>query len=166
MDEQLFLHTINQKAKETGINPLLLLCGVEGLYTFREVELSNINYEFLDSLILTIFTLRIGDQFHSLAEENLNSDDPAIMQSAAQELRIVSLVEIEASDNYYLHSFARIVGSKTNIRVYHIKALEVSALEIRKAQVSFSNNSIGAIVMTVCKEHLADSIDLGSLFQS
>jgi hypothetical protein len=43
------------------------------VYTFRDVELNGINYEFLDSLILTIFALRIGDTFHSLAEENLAS---------------------------------------------------------------------------------------------
>ena len=64
MNEQLFLHNINAKARQLNINPLLLLSGIEGLYTFKDVRLNAINYEFLDSLILTIFALRIGDQFH------------------------------------------------------------------------------------------------------
>ena len=73
MNEQLFLYNIHSKARQLNINPLLLLSGVEGLYTFKDVQLNAINYEFLDSLILTIFALRIGDQFHTLAQENLLS---------------------------------------------------------------------------------------------
>ncbi len=38
MNEQLFLQTIHAKSKELGINSLLLLSGIEGLYTFRDVE--------------------------------------------------------------------------------------------------------------------------------
>jgi hypothetical protein len=166
MDEHQFIQVIYEKAKTTGINPLLLLSGIEGLYSFKDVEINRINFEFLDSLILTIFALRVGDKFHSLAEENLKSDNPQLLQGAAQELRILSIPEIEASANYYLHSFAKILGGKTNIRVYHIKALEAAAIEIRKAQIAFSDNSIGSIVMQLCKDHLADDIDLGSLFQS
>lgn len=71
MNEQLFLQTVNNKAKEFGISPLLLLSGVEGIYSFRDVKINAINYQFLDSLILTIFALRIGDGFHNIAEENL-----------------------------------------------------------------------------------------------
>lgn len=47
MDEQLFIQTINTKAKELGINPLLLISGIEGLYSFRDVELNAINYHAL-----------------------------------------------------------------------------------------------------------------------
>lgn len=166
MDEKLLIQTVNDTAKETGINPLLLLSGIEGLYTFKEVELSNVNHELLDSLILTIFALRIGDQFHSLAEENLKSSEATVLASAAQELRILLPAEIEASTNHYLYSFAKLVAGKAFIRGYHIKALEVSAMEIRKAQIHFSNNSIGDIVMNICKNHLAQTINIGALFQS
>ena len=166
MDEQAFLNTVTQKSRELGINPLLLLAGVEGLYTFRDVELNVINYEFLDSLILSIFALRIGDEFHSLAEEQLRSEDPYRLAAAGEELRILTPQQIESSGSEYLRSFASLLGGKTNIRNYHVKALDVAAAEIRKAQVTFGNSSISSIVMLVCKEHLSDSVDLGTLFQS
>ncbi len=164
MDETVFINTINQKAKELSINPILLLSGIEGLYTFKDVELSSVNFEFLDSLILTIFALRIGDEFHRLAEENLVSNNSAVMQAAAQELRVLSTADIEASGNHYLHSFHQILGDKTNIRNYHVKALEVAAVEIRKTQILFSSNSIGTIILQICKEQLSESLDLGSFF--
>lgn len=163
MDEQLFIQTINAKAKQIGINPLLLISGIEGLYSFREVELTAINYEFLDSLILTIFALRIGDQFHNIAEENFRSSIYDTMQAAAAELRVLNGAEIDASSNEYLRSFSKILNGKSNIRVYHIKALDVSAIEIRKAQLLFENNSIGAIILDISKKYLND-IELGSLF--
>ncbi len=165
MDEKLFIQTITAKAKSLGINPLLLLSGIEGLYTFREVALNEVNYELLDSLILTIFTLRMGDHFHALAEENLKSNDAATLQVAALELRPLSANQIEASSNQYLHSFASVLSGKTQIRGYHVKALEVAALEIKKTQQLFSKNSIGSITIYVCKEHLSGSVDLGLLFQ-
>lgn len=164
MDEQLFIQTINAKAKDLGINPLLLISGIEGLYSFRDVELNAINYEFLDSLILTIFALRIGDQFHAIAEENFNSPNYDTMQNAAAELRVLPFAEIEASTNQYLRSFAQVLNGKSNIRAYHVKALDVAALEIKKTQLHFDNDSIGSIVLDISKNHLGDSVDLGSLF--
>ncbi len=166
MDEQAFLQAVTQKSRELGINPLLVLAGVEGLYTFRDVELNAINYEFLDSLILSILALRIGDEFHSLAEEQLRSEDPHRLAAAGEELRILSPAQIEASGSAYLRSFATLLSGKTNLRHYHVKALEVAAAEIRRAQVIFGNSSISSIVMLVCKDHLADRVDLGTLFQS
>ena len=47
------------------MNPLLLLSGVESLYSFKDVQMNALNFELLDGLILTIFALRVGDQFHS-----------------------------------------------------------------------------------------------------
>lgn len=164
MDEQLFIQTINAKAKDLGINPLLLISGIEGLYSFRDVELNAINYEFLDSLILTIFALRIGDQFHAIAEENFNSPNYDTMQNAATELRVLPFSEIEASTNQYLRSFAQVLNGKSNIRAYHVKALDVAALEIKKTQLHFDNDSIGSIVLDISKNHLGDSVDLSSLF--
>src|SRR5829696_8933868 len=113
MNEQLFLYNINTKAKQLNINPLLLLSGIEGLYTFKDVRLNAINYEFLDSLILTIFALRIGDQFHTLAEENLSSTNQTVRISAISELSEMSPDDIGRSGNPYLQSFARILGGKS-----------------------------------------------------
>lgn len=164
MNEQLFIQTVNSKAREWGINPLLLLSGIEGLYTFKDVPLSGINYDFLDSLILTIFALRIGDQFHVLAEENLNSSNEAVRQAAFNELTELSTEDINNSHNTYLQSFASIINGKSSIRNYHVKALEVAALEVNKAQLSFSNASIGAIVLDICKSDSSDQLDLSSIF--
>jgi hypothetical protein len=164
MNEQLFIQTVNHKAREWGINPLLLLSGIEGLYTFKDVELSAINYEFLDSLILTIFALRIGDQFHTLAEENLTNSNEEVRIAAYRELTELTTNQIQNSANAYLQSFATILNGKSSIRHYHIKALEVAALEINKAQVSYSNASIGAIVLDICKSDESGSLDLASLF--
>ena len=161
MNEQLLVETINNKARELGINPLLLISGIEGLYTFRDVQLNVINYEFLDSLILTIFALRIGDSFHTIAEDNLSSSNNEVMKAAAFELRVLSSEEITNTSNPYLQSFARILNGKSMIRGYHEKALEVVALEIKKAQLRFSNNSIGIIIMDICKN---SGLNLASLF--
>ena len=166
MNEHLFIQAINTKAESLGINPLLLLSGVEGLYTFKDIEVSAINYGLLDSLILTIFALRIGDQFHSLAVENLNSASSDARMAASAELDILTLQQIEASSNEYLRSFAGIVNGKTEIRGYHIKALEVAALEIKKAQILFNSTSIGAIVFTICKSDVEGSLNLGAIFSA
>jgi hypothetical protein len=166
MNEEAFYHTIHEKSRELNLNPLLLLSGIEGLYTFRDVQLNAINYDFLDSLILTIFALRIGDQFHTLAEENLASTSDALRLAAARELTPLSMEEITASQNSYLQSFAQMLQGKSPVRRYHEKALEVAALEIRKAQLLFSNNSIGIIMLAICKDDEGDSLGLGSLFRA
>ncbi|MDQ3682843.1 MAG: hypothetical protein M3352_07205 [Bacteroidota bacterium] len=164
MTEQAFYQAVNDRANEACINPLLLISGIEGLYTFREVELSNINYIFLDSLILTIFALRVGEQFHVLAEEKLSSTNDKIMQAAAMELSPLSKEEIDQSSNRYLQSFAHLLKGNSIIRGYHIKALEVAALEIKKAQLIFKNNSISSIVMIICKSDVNGDLGLASLF--
>lgn len=164
MNEQVFIQTINRKAQELGLNPLLLISGIEGLYTFREIQINAINYEFLDSLIITILALRIGDQFHALAEKNLSSAEYAVVQAAAFELKAMSSEEISLSSNPYFQSFAVIMNGKSTIRRYHEKALEVAALEVKKMQVIFGTDSISAIVIHICKTQLNDVIDLGSFF--
>lgn len=164
MDEQLFLHLIQVKAKELGINPLLLISGIEGVYTFREVELNQINYEFLDSLILTIFALRIGDSFHSIAEGNLASTNQETRKAADFELSELSTEEIALSENPYLQSFASILNGKSPVRRYHQKALEVAALEVKKAQIGFKNTSIASIILHICKNELSQNINFSTLF--
>lgn len=164
MTEQAFYQAVYDRANEVCINPLLLISGIEGLYTFREVELSNINYVFLDSLILTIFALRVGEEFHSLAEERLSNQNEKLMQAAAVELSPLSKEEIDQSSNTYLKSFAHLLNGKSIIRGYHIKALEVAALEINKAQMIFKNNSISSIIMTICKNDMNGHLGLASLF--
>ncbi|MGV3658078.1 MAG: hypothetical protein ACO1NX_08990 [Chitinophagaceae bacterium] len=166
MKEQQFIHTVNEKASLSGINPLLLLSGIEGLYTFKDVPISTINFEFLDSLILTIFALRVGDQFHTLAQQNLLSENDAVRNAAATELAILGEREIAASQNAYLQSFAQILSGKTVIRFYHVKALEVAALEIQKAQQQFGNSSIGTIVFDICQREAGGSLNLGAVFGS
>lgn len=164
MDEQLFYKAVTYRAKEAGINPLLLLSGIEGLYTFKDVQLDQINYGFLDNLILTIFALRIGDQFHTQAEENLSSTDYKLIQAAAQELKVLSPDEIAQSPNRYLQSFASILDGKSLVRRYHEKALEVAAHEVNKAQTYFSNSSIGSIVLDICKNDETGTLNLGAIF--
>lgn len=164
MDEQLFYKTVTHKAQEAGINPLLLLSGIEGLFTFRDVQLSALNFEILDNLILTIFALRIGDQFHSLAEQQLTGTDANALQAAAAELRILTPADIAGSSNPYIHSFAQVLGGKSPIRRYHEKALEVAALEISKAVEQFDNTSIGTIVMDICKSDESGTLNLGAIF--
>jgi hypothetical protein len=165
MDERLFLQNIHTASQEVGINSLLLLSGIEGLYTFRDFELSRINYTYLDSLILTIFALRIGDHFHSLAEKNLESANANVRQAAHVELQPLTHEEIGRSANAYLQSFAQLLNGKSTIRKYHEKALEAAALEIEKTQGRFQQNSISTIVLYICRQHLQDTVNLASLFR-
>ncbi len=164
MNEEHFYQAINEKAQQLGISPLLIISGIEGLYTFRNVEINAINYEFLDSLILTILALRVGDSFHTIAEQNLTSSNMDIMQAAAIELKPLSQNDIEQSSNLYLQSFATILAGNNVIRGYHIKALEVAANEVQLAQNSFGKKSIGSIVMDICNNGLADELNLASIF--
>ena len=164
MNESLFYQAVNTKAKENGINPILLLAGIEGLYTFKEVPLSEINYDFLDSLIITIFTLRIGDQFHAMAEQNLSSKNMERQMAAIEELTELTPAVIELSENQYLKSFAHVVNGKTPIRKYHEKALEAAAIEVQKAQAHFKEKSIGAIVIEVCRNDIGGKMDLKAVF--
>ena len=164
MDEQLFYQAVTQKAQETGINPLLLLSGIEGLFTFRDVQLNALNFEILDNLILTIFALRIGDQFHTIAEQQLASSDEKAIQAAAAELRVLSPADIAQSSNSYIHSFAKVLGGKSPIRRYHEKALDVAALEISKTVEQFGTPSIGTIVLDICKSDETGALNLGAIF--
>src|SRR5688572_6870085 len=164
MNEQLFYQTVNQRARELNLNPLLVLSGIEGLYTFRDVKINAINYDFLDSLILTIFALRIGDQFHNMAEENLGSTNSRLRDAAMNELKELTRVEIENSANPYLQSFAHLLNGKSPVRKYHEKALEVAALEIKKAQTIFGNESIGIIMLAICKDDEKNHLGLASMF--
>jgi hypothetical protein len=166
MDERIFLQSIHRTSQSLGINSLLLLSGIEGLYTFRDVELNKINYQFLDSLILTIFALRIGDHFHNLAEENLESTNETVRHAAHSELKPLTHEEIGHSANVYLQSFAQLLGGKSVIRKYHEKALEAAALEIEKTQDHFRQNSIGTIVLHICQHHLQDTVNLASVFKA
>lgn len=164
MNESLFYQTVNAKAKESGINPILLLAGIEGLYTFKNTPLNQINYDFLDSLIITIFTLRIGDQFHGIAEENLSSPSPHLQLQAIEELTELTSDAIEQSGDRFLQSFAQIVNGKTAIRKYHKKALEAAAIEVQQAQLHFQEKSIGAIVLEVCRNDAGGHLDLAAIF--
>ena len=166
MDEKHFYEAVTQKAKEVGINPLLLLSGIEGLFTFRDVQLNAISFDILDNLILTIFALRIGDQFHALAEQQLVSQDEKAVQAAAAELRILTPADIAQSDNKYLQSFATILSGKSPVRRYHEKALEVAALEVNKANQAFASNSIGTIVLEICKSDQSGSLNLDAIFRN
>lgn len=166
MDERIFLHNIHATSQATGINPLLLLSGIEGLYTFKDVALNQVNYQFLDSLILTIFALRIGDHFHNLAEENLSSANEGLRRAAHFELQPMSDAEIGQSANVYLRSFAQLLNGKSVIRNYHQKALEAAAVEIEKTQGRFQQNSISTIVLYICQHHLQDTVDLSSFFNA
>lgn len=166
MNETNFIQAVNERSRAVNMNPLLLLSGIEGLYTFKDVQLNAINYEFLDSLILTIFALRVGDKFHSIAEENLSSKNPQVQQSAIAELSEMNKEDISQSNNPYLQSFANILGGKSPVRKYHEKSLEVAALEIKKAQVNFSNESIGLIILSICKDDPDNSLGMASLFKT
>jgi hypothetical protein len=166
MNEQQFYHAITERSQELNVNPLLLLSGIEGLYTFREVKLNTINYDLLDSLILTIFALRIGDQFHNMAADNLNSDSKTVRMAANEELKELNTADIAQSKNRYLQSFASVLGGKSTIRKYHEKALEVAAYEIEKAQMIFGNESIGIIILAICKDDPGDRLGVASFFRA
>jgi hypothetical protein len=143
---------VNEKARELNMSPLLLISGIEGLYSFKDVQIDNINYRFLDNLILTILALRIGDSFHAIAEENLKNPSQKLRESAQLELNELTYDEINQSSNMYLQSFANVLAGKTVIRKYHEKALQVAAFEVQKAQSRFQNPSIGAIVLDICQD--------------
>jgi hypothetical protein len=136
------------------------------LYTFRDVKINAINYDFLDSLILTIFALRIGDQFHSIAEENMASESKTVRMAASEELKELNTNEIAHSKNQYLQSFASVLNNKSPIRKYHEKALEVAAYEIEKAQKIFGNESIGIIILAICKDDPGDRLGVQSFFRA
>lgn len=166
MNEQQFYQAITERSQELNVNPLLLLSGIEGLYTFRDVKLNAINYDLLDSLILSIFALRIGDQFHSIAEDNLKSESKTVRMAANEELKEIDKNDIAFSQNKYLQSFASVLAGKTPIRKYHEKALEVAAYEIKKAQMIFGNNSIGIIILAICKDDPGDRLGVASFFRA
>lgn len=166
MNEQQFYRAITERSSELNVNPLLLLSGIEGLYTFRDVQLNAINYDLLDSLILTIFALRIGDQFHSIAEENLNSESKTVRTAATEELKELNLNDIENSQNKYLQSFASVLNGKSPVRKYHEKALEVAAYEIQKVKMIFGNESIGIIILAICKDDPGDRLGMASFFRA
>lgn len=166
MNEQQFYKAITERSQELNVNPLLLLSGIEGLYTFRDVKLNAINYDLLDSLILTIFALRIGDQFHNIAEENLESESKTVRMAASEELKELNGDYISHSQNQYLQSFASVLNGKSPIRKYHEKALEVAAYEIRKAQMIFGNDSIGIIILAICKDDPGDRLGVQSFFRA
>lgn len=164
MNEQEFLRSVQLEAQAAGINPLLLMAGIEGLYTFREVPADELNFSLLDSLILTVFALRVGDTFDAIARENMESASLETRVKAEWELTEMDAAEIEKSGDTFLQSFAQMVGNSSPVRRYHRKALEVAAIEIRKAQLHFTNNSIGAIVLELCKGPLKDNLHLAALF--
>ena len=166
MNEQKFYKAITERSQELNVNPLLLLSGIEGLYTFRDVKLNAINYDLLDSLILTIFALRIGDQFHNMAEENLASESKTVRMAANEELRELDKDSIQHSKNKYLQSFASVLNGRSPIRKYHEKALEVAAYEIDKAQKIFGNDSIGIIVLAICKDDPGNRLGVASFFRA
>jgi len=160
MNESVFIQAVTEKSREFNLNPLLLLSGIEGLYTFKDVPMGSINHELLDSLILTIFALRIGDQFHGLAEEQLSSSNASVQWAAIQELTEMSEAEVNATESPFLKSFARLLQGKSPVRRYHIKALEVAAVEIKKAQKGFGQNSIGEIMLSICKDDVEDKLGM------
>ena len=65
----------------------------------------------------------------------------------------------------YLQSFANVLAGKSAIRKYHEKALEVAAMEVRKAQEQFRNPSIGAIVLDICYD-MKGNQDFAFLFRT
>lgn len=164
MNEQEFLHAVQAQAVASGINPLLLMSGIEGLYTFRDVPANALNFDLLDNLILTIFALRVGDSFDEIARQNLESDNLQAKVVAEWELAELTPEEIGNSGDTFLQSFWQMLGGKMAIRRYHRKALEVAALEIRKAQLRFENSSIGLITFGLCQGKLKESLHLAALF--
>lgn len=150
MQRDLFLAAVQKRAVETGINPLLLLSAIEGIYTFKDVPLNELNFDLLDNLILTIFALRVGDEFHSIAEQRLLHENEKVRSTALNEMMEMSETEIGSSGNQYLRSFASLLGGKTPVRKYHEKALEVAAVEISQVRVHYQNNSIGNIMLQLC----------------
>ena len=165
MKPEVFYDSIQGAAQKAGINPVLLLSGIEGLYTFRNIPMNQINYNLLDSLILTIFTLRIGDQFHHTAEQQSQSANKTIRQQAREELRVLSQPEIEETGSTLLQSFAQLTGGKTAVYKYHIKALDAATQEIKNTLRHTGATSIGTIVLGICGDKTY-GLDLGLVFNS
>lgn len=166
MQSQEFLQSIQAESTRLGLNPLLVLSGIEGLYSFRNQPAEDIQYKLLDSLILTLFALRIGDGFHLLAEKNLESKDPEIQLAAIEELTELPASAIAGMNNPYLQSFASVLQGKTPIRKYHAKALEVAALEINQVHLRFGSDSIGQIILHLCQHQLQQPLRASGIFQS
>lgn len=164
MNEQEFLQAVQQEANASGLNPLLLISGIEGLYTFKDVPVAELNFTFLDSLILTIFALRVGDTFDSIARANMESASLETRVKAEWELTEMDAEEIENTGDTYLQAFARMLGGQSPVRRYHRKALEVAAIEVKKAQLQFEHNSIGAIVFEICQGRLKDNLHMVAIF--
>jgi hypothetical protein len=164
MNESAFLQKIIAKSGELGINPLLLLAGIEGIYSFRNVPLNEINFSFLDSLILTILALRIGDGFHVLAEQNLSAENYELKLAAINELTEMSESDIAASNDVVLQSFYKMLDGKSPVRRLHIKALEAAAIEISRFQLQWNRSPVSEVMLTICKQHLAADLDLGTIF--
>lgn len=164
MSEQEFLAIVKHKAAETGLNPLLFISGIEGLYSFRNVPAHELNFGMLDSLILTIFALRIGDSFDELSRQNLEAKNLQTRMAAERELELLSEEDVAQINDPFLTSFAQVLQHKLPVRRYHRKALEVAAIEIKKAQLHFANNSIGAIVFALCQSELKGHLHLAAIF--
>lgn len=163
MNEAIFFESLKEAARKAGINPVLLLSGVEGLYTFKNVPLNDINYNLLDALILTIFTLRIGDQFHVLAQQRLQSASKNVRRQAQQELTELNEVDILDSGDEFLKSFAQLTLGKSPVYQYHIKALEAAALEIKNTLRHTGASSIGTVVLGICGDKTY-GLNLGLVF--
>jgi hypothetical protein len=73
---------------------------------------------------------------------------------------------IAGSANPYLQSFASIIDGKSAIYQYHEKALEVAAYEVKKIHLQFGDESIGSIMLQICKNDLNESMNLGAWFSS
>lgn len=166
MQSQEFLRSIQDESTRLGLNPLLLLSGIEGIYSFRHLPPREIQFQLLDSLILTLLALRIGDGFHLLAEQNLKSGDPEMQLAAIEELTEIPAPAIEGSGNDYLKSFAAVLNGKAPVRRYHVKALEVAALEINGAHTRFGSQSIGRIMLHLCQHELKESLRASGIFES
>jgi hypothetical protein len=86
--------------------------------------------------------------------------------AASEELKELDKNEIAYSKNHYLQSFASVLNDKSPIRKYHEKALEVAAYEIEKAQKIFGNDSIGIIILAICKDDPGDRLGVQSFFRA
>jgi hypothetical protein len=89
-----------------------------------------------------------------------------VQSAAGYELSVLSGDDIERSGNVYLRSFAQVLNGRSPVRRYHEKALEVAALEIKRAQLIFGNDSIGIIMLAIVREDANNSLGLASLFDS
>ena len=86
--------------------------------------------------------------------------------AASEELKELNKKDIELSQNKYLQSFASVLGGKSTIRKYHEKALEVAAYEIKKAQMIFGNESIGIIILAICKDDPGNRLGMSTFFRA